>query len=55
MMKDELESIFNKNQNPRDKAITTFIAFNIVGLIPLIPFIFAYIMVSNSSLISIEV
>jgi vacuolar iron transporter family protein len=47
--------IHNKSENPRNKAITTFVAFNLIGLIPLIPFIFAYIMVSNSSSISIEI
>jgi vacuolar iron transporter family protein len=55
MMKEELGLIHNKSENPRNKAITTFVAFNLIGLIPLIPFIFAYIMVSNSSSISIEI
>ena len=32
----------DKKENPLYKAITTFIAFNIVGLIPLTPFIFVY-------------
>lgn len=38
------------NVNPIFKAVTTFVAFNIVGLIPLLPFIFALIMNNPSGL-----
>ena len=42
IMKEKLGLVEDKNENPLYKAITTFIAFNIVGLIPLTPFIFVY-------------
>ena len=42
MMKEELGLIEDKKQ-PLDAAITTFTAFNLVGLIPLIPFIFLHL------------
>ena len=42
MMKEELGLIEDKKQ-PLDAAITTFAAFNLVGVIPLIPFIFLYL------------
>jgi vacuolar iron transporter family protein len=42
IMKEKLGLIDDKNENPISKAITTFVAFNIAGLIPLTPFIFAY-------------
>lgn len=41
MMREELGLIEDKKQ-PLDAAITTFAAFNLVGLIPLIPFIFLH-------------
>lgn len=43
MMREELGLIRNQNENPKNKAITTFVAFNLIGLIPLIPFVLAYI------------
>lgn len=44
MMKEELGLFADiKNENPKYKAITTFVAFNLIGLIPLIPFVFAYV------------
>jgi vacuolar iron transporter family protein len=39
MMKEEL-GLIEDRKKPRDTAITTFIAFNIIGLIPLVPFMF---------------
>lgn len=42
MMKEELGLIEDKKQ-PLDAAITTFTAFNLVGLIPLIPFILLHL------------
>ena len=42
MMREELGLIEDKKQ-PLDAAITTFTAFNLVGLIPLIPFIFMHL------------
>jgi vacuolar iron transporter family protein len=43
MMKEELGLIEDKKRNPRNTAITTFIAFNLIGMIPLAPFILLYI------------
>ena len=40
-MKEELGLIEDKKQ-PLDAAITTFAAFNLVGVIPLIPFVFTF-------------
>lgn len=42
MMKEELGLIEDKKQ-PLDAAITTFAAFNVVGLIPLFPFVFLHL------------
>ena len=52
MMKEELGLIEGKRE-PVYTAISTFVGFNIVGLIPLIPFVFFFI--SGSSLSSFEV
>lgn len=41
MMKEELELVDDKKE-PKDTAFTTFVAFNILGLIPLSPFIVIY-------------
>jgi len=38
MMKEELGLIYDKRE-PKDTAITTFIAFNLLGIIPLSPFV----------------
>jgi VIT1/CCC1 family predicted Fe2+/Mn2+ transporter len=43
MMKEELGLIEDRNRNPRDTAITTFVAFNLIGMIPLVPFILLYV------------
>ena len=48
MMKEELGLIEGKRQ-PMDTAISTFAGFNIVGLIPLIPFIFFFMTGSSLS------
>jgi vacuolar iron transporter family protein len=42
MMREELGLIEGKKQ-PLDAAVTTFAAFSLVGLIPLIPFIFVHL------------
>jgi vacuolar iron transporter family protein len=42
MMREELGLIEDKKQ-PLDAAITTFAAFNLVGLVPLIPFVFLHV------------
>jgi VIT1/CCC1 family predicted Fe2+/Mn2+ transporter len=42
MMKEELGLVDDKKE-PKDTAITTFIAFNVLGLIPLSPFIIIYL------------
>jgi VIT1/CCC1 family predicted Fe2+/Mn2+ transporter len=47
MMKEELELIEDK-RTPREAAITTFVAFNAVGLIPLLPFVAMYVGGSES-------
>jgi len=52
MMKEELGLIEGKRR-PIDTAISTFIGFSIIGLIPLIPFVFFFI--SGSSLFSSDV
>lgn len=52
MMKEELGLIEGKRQ-PVDTAISTFTGFNIIGLIPLIPFVF--FIISGSSLSSSDV
>ena len=41
MMKEEL-GLIEDNRKPIDTAFSTFFGFNIIGLIPLIPFIFLY-------------
>ena len=43
-MKEKLGLIEDKSESekPLKKAITTFVAFNVIGLIPLIPFVFVY-------------
>ena len=38
MMREEL-GLIEDNRRPRDTAVTTFLAFNAVGLIPLLPFV----------------
>jgi hypothetical protein len=42
MMREELGLIEGKN-NPLDNAVNTFLGFNIIGIIPLIPFLFLYV------------
>lgn len=41
MMKEEL-GLIEDGRKPTDTALSTFFGFNIIGLIPLIPFIFLY-------------
>jgi len=43
MMKEELGLIEDKNKSPRDTAITTFVAFNLIGMIPLVPFVLLHL------------
>jgi vacuolar iron transporter family protein len=43
MMKEELGLVEDKNRSPRNSAVTTFIAFNTIGMIPLVPFILLYL------------
>ena len=49
MMSEELGLIEGKN-NPLDNAVNTFIGFNVIGIIPLIPFLFAYVSGLNLSI-----
>jgi VIT1/CCC1 family predicted Fe2+/Mn2+ transporter len=42
MMKEELGLIEGRTR-PIDTAITTFVAFNLVGLIPLLPFVVMFV------------
>jgi VIT1/CCC1 family predicted Fe2+/Mn2+ transporter len=44
MMKEELGLIDDMNRSPRDSAITTFTAFNLIGMIPLVPFILLHVL-----------
>ena len=41
MMREELGLIENKT-NPLDNAVNTFVGFNLIGIIPLLPFLFIY-------------
>ena len=43
MMKEELGLVEDKNRIPRDTAITTFVAFNLIGMIPLVPFVLLHV------------
>ena len=42
MVREEVGLIEDKNKRPLDTAITTFVGFNTIGIIPLIPFMFLY-------------
>lgn len=42
MMREEL-GLIEDNRQPRDSAVTTFVAFNTVGLIPLLPFVVMFV------------
>lgn len=42
MMKEEL-GLIEDGRKPTDTAISTFAGFNIIGIIPLIPFVFLYV------------
>jgi VIT1/CCC1 family predicted Fe2+/Mn2+ transporter len=42
MMREEVGLIENNSKKPLDTAITTFVGFNTIGLIPLMPFMFLY-------------
>jgi vacuolar iron transporter family protein len=42
MMREEL-GLIEEKKKPLDGAITTFTAFNLVGLVPLIPFVFLHL------------
>lgn len=57
MMKEEL-GLIEDGRKPTDTALSTFFGFNIIGIIPLIPFVFLYatgwsISVSDSFLYSV--
>lgn len=57
MMKEEL-GLIEDGRKPTDTALSTFFGFNIIGLIPLIPFVFLYatglsVSVSDSFLYSV--
>jgi VIT1/CCC1 family predicted Fe2+/Mn2+ transporter len=43
MMKEELGLIEDSSRRPLETALTTFVAFNLVGLIPLLPFVAMFI------------
>ena len=43
LMREKIGTSNIKDENPIFKAITTFIAFDMVGVIPLIPFIFLFV------------
>ena len=50
LMKEKLGSADIKNESPMSKAITTFSAFNLVGLIPLLPFLLVFLSGFSSNL-----
>jgi VIT1/CCC1 family predicted Fe2+/Mn2+ transporter len=52
MMKEEL-GLIEDSKRPLDTAITTFAAFNAIGLIPLLPFV-AMFMIGSSAVSSID-
>lgn len=52
LLREKTGIIDKKNEKPVFKAITTFVAFNLVGLIPLLPFIFALVIDNTSGLSS---
>lgn len=52
MMKEEL-GLIEDSKRPRDTAITTFAAFNAIGLIPLLPFV-AMFMGGSSTVSSVD-
>jgi VIT1/CCC1 family predicted Fe2+/Mn2+ transporter len=43
MMREELGLIEDRSRRPIQTAITTFVAFNLVGLIPLLPFVAMFV------------
>ena len=43
MMREELGLIEDRSRRPLETAITTFVAFNLVGLIPLLPFVAMFV------------
>ena len=49
MMREELGLIEDKN-SPMVNAVNTFVGFNAIGIIPLIPFIFLYLSGFNISI-----
>jgi VIT1/CCC1 family predicted Fe2+/Mn2+ transporter len=49
LLREKTGVIDKKNEKPIFKAVTTFVAFNLVGLIPLLPFIFALFINNPSS------
>jgi vacuolar iron transporter family protein len=48
LLREKTGIIDKKNENPIFKAVTTFVAFYLIGLIPLLPFIFALVL-NNSA------
>lgn len=49
LMKEKIGLAEFKDENPLSKAVTTFAAFNLIGLIPLLPFIFVFTLGFSSS------
>jgi VIT1/CCC1 family predicted Fe2+/Mn2+ transporter len=48
MMREEL-GLIEDSRHPRDTAVTTFVAFIAVGLIPLLPFVAMFVAGSSAS------
>jgi len=51
MMKEEL-GLIDDTKTPVESAITTFVAFNLLGLVPLVPFVISYVL--NVSILSTD-
>ena len=49
LMKEKIGLAEFKEENPLSKTVTTFAAFNLIGLIPLLPFIFIFALGFSSS------
>lgn len=54
-MKEKMGISNVDDENPIFKAVTTFVAFNVVGVIPLLPFIFLFIINNPAGFTPIDI